>query len=206
MDHASIPAPASRIRRDQLQLHAISSFNTLIAEGRRVAAGLISTQPVTRDDACLYTDDYVESAADVRLARELRNAPDKSRLLSGAEGSAASASAAPRVVVASSREEEGDRGHSQSRASEGSSSDANANARAHSGAAGISATGGAPTTVIAYGYPGAISPNAAVALPVEDAETRRQRLAARRSAAGGSRGEAALKRSAMMSKDGGEKR
>jgi NADH dehydrogenase [ubiquinone] 1 alpha subcomplex assembly factor 3 len=36
---------------------AISTFNMLLAEGRAVAVALVSATPVSRDDACLYTED-----------------------------------------------------------------------------------------------------------------------------------------------------
>lgn len=36
---------------------AISMFNLLLGEGRAVAAALVAASPVSRDDACLYTED-----------------------------------------------------------------------------------------------------------------------------------------------------
>lgn len=43
--------------------HAISTFNVLNAEGRGVAAALLSLHPVTREEACFYTSGtpYVET-------------------------------------------------------------------------------------------------------------------------------------------------
>lgn len=57
-----------------MQMHAIATFNTLVQEGRRVAAGLISRSPVSRDDACLYTPDWTdrETDDDKRLKEALR--------------------------------------------------------------------------------------------------------------------------------------
>jgi hypothetical protein len=53
---------------------AISTFNLLLAEGRPVAAALVASTPVSRADACLYTEDgaaplarAADAAADAAL-------------------------------------------------------------------------------------------------------------------------------------------
>jgi uncharacterized protein len=56
------------------QAHAISTFNLLQSEGRPVAAALVSLEPVSRDEACLYTGERAEelvSYHDARVARAL---------------------------------------------------------------------------------------------------------------------------------------
>lgn len=67
-------------------MHAIATFNELNHEGRRVAAALISREPMPRHEACMYMHEVVETAADKRLkralARDLRqSSPDSDRLL-----------------------------------------------------------------------------------------------------------------------------
>lgn len=52
-------------------MHAVSTFNTLNQEGRRVAAALISREPLEREDCCFYTPELVETTADKRLKRAL---------------------------------------------------------------------------------------------------------------------------------------
>jgi hypothetical protein len=56
------------------QAHAISTFNLLQSEGRAVAAALVSLEPVSRDEACLYTGERAEelvSYHETRMARAL---------------------------------------------------------------------------------------------------------------------------------------
>ena len=53
-------------------MHAIALFNSLNLEGRRVAVGLISREPMSRDDASLYTHGGARSTSvDRRLAQAL---------------------------------------------------------------------------------------------------------------------------------------
>lgn len=69
-----------------LQSHAIATFNTLVQEGRRVAAALICRTPTTWDDACLYTPEFTESEQDLRLKRALArdySAAEATKLLTG---------------------------------------------------------------------------------------------------------------------------
>lgn len=55
-------------------MHAIAQFNSLVLEGRRVAVGLISRSPMSRDDACLYAHGgAVQTEADRRLETALAN-------------------------------------------------------------------------------------------------------------------------------------
>jgi uncharacterized protein len=86
---------------------AISTFNVLASEGRPVCAALVSREPVTRDEACLYTPDA--AARVTKQDREILAAlaadvlpADRAMLLEGgksgegdsAEGPAAAAAAA----------------------------------------------------------------------------------------------------------------
>lgn len=65
--HTTFPPPIP-------QMHAIAQFNALCLEGRRVAVGLISRSPMSRDDACLYAHGgAVQTAADRRLEAALAN-------------------------------------------------------------------------------------------------------------------------------------
>ncbi len=57
-----------------LQSDTISTFNMLLAEGRSVAAALISSEPVSREDACLYGNVQelaALNATDLRVAEAL---------------------------------------------------------------------------------------------------------------------------------------
>jgi uncharacterized protein len=66
--HARAPPPL------RAQAHAISTFNLLQSEGRAVAAALVSLEPVSRDEACLYTGERAEELVgyhDARVARAL---------------------------------------------------------------------------------------------------------------------------------------
>jgi uncharacterized protein len=81
-----------------LQTHAIATFNNLNQEGRRVAAALVSRQPVTWEEACLYTPEMTESEHDRRLKQVLSrdySTKEVSRLLESGSGSAQSSETAP---------------------------------------------------------------------------------------------------------------
>ena len=70
------------------QAQAISTFNLLLGENRRVAAALISQNPMTRDDSCLYTKDAASliSRADVIRDAVLRSdVLPRDRLLTGGD-------------------------------------------------------------------------------------------------------------------------
>jgi len=95
---SATPLPSS-LSRALPQPHAIATFNELTQEGRPVAAALVSLSPMTRDDACLYTNERIDSPADRRLARALErdySADEALRLLTdgGAGGAPAAAAAA----------------------------------------------------------------------------------------------------------------
>ena len=94
------------------QPHAIATFNMLVAEGRRVAVGLISRSPMTRADASSYAPDWArrESEADVSLRAVLRRREDGEegqRLLGAGDeqpsgvGEASGAQQRPRAAGAS---------------------------------------------------------------------------------------------------------
>ena len=76
------------------QPRAISTYNLLLGEGRRVAAALVALEPMTRADASLYTDEALSNLVkprDVRAAQALASdiLPQDRLLLEGATSSAA---------------------------------------------------------------------------------------------------------------------
>lgn len=99
--------------RRALQSQAIATFNTLVQEGRKVAAALVSREPVPRDEACFYTDEPLETEADVRLKTLLArdySVDEMGRLLEGgsstplldtSDNAAASAAAAKSAAYSS---------------------------------------------------------------------------------------------------------
>ena len=172
-------------------MHAIATFNTLVAEGRRVAAGLVSRTPVSRDDACLYSPDWSlarETDGDRRLQAALRRDPwggeRNQRLL---EGDAAAAAAAAEAVQ---------QAHAAARAA--------AIASASSGGRG----GGrqqlvhdAAALAVRFGYPGAIleAPDVSLQLTEEERQERRWRCVS----SGGGEGDAAGDLSRATGRPGG---
>jgi hypothetical protein len=160
-------------------VHAISTFNTLNEEGRRVAVALVCRSPLTRDDVCVYTDELLlgegGQEAEARLAAGLARedaavaaalaAPGSVRLLADGRYAAAAAGGGPAPPESASVSGE------QWAAGRfgGGGGD---------GGASISAVTApsAPPTVM-YGYPGAV-PKDAVLVTLDEAG-RRARAAAR---------------------------
>lgn len=131
-----------------VQMQAIATFNTLNQEGRSVAVALVSRSPMTRDDASLYTQSPLLSAADRRLQRLLARdytTTDAHKLLTTGDGgpthgdeedeAAATAAASPGPAASGAAEESSFVGTSQRLA-------------------------------VQYGYPGALPTD----VPVVDAE------------------------------------
>ena len=81
------PTPPHPLPPPSLQLHAIATFNALVAEGRRVAVALVSRVPVSRDDACLYTPEWAQ--ADALRPAGTRRAEDAGAAAAAAEGGGA---------------------------------------------------------------------------------------------------------------------
>ena len=95
---------APRLLRRPPQPRAISTYNLLMGEGRRVAAALVALEPMSRSDASLYTDEALEALVrprDVRAAAALAAdvLPEDRLLLEGGEGAGAGASAGARAAA-----------------------------------------------------------------------------------------------------------
>lgn len=83
--HATLHSPPVTLY--PMQRHAMATFNDLAQEGRRVAAGLISISPVSRDEACMYTSDAVQTEEDRNMQKALArdySAQEAVKLLEGA--------------------------------------------------------------------------------------------------------------------------
>jgi hypothetical protein len=133
-------------------MQAIATFNTLNQEGRSVAVALISRSPMTRDDASLYTQSPLLSAADRRLQRLLARdytSTDAHKLLTTGNGGPA-------------------HGDEEDEAAAKTAAGAGSPGPAASGAADESSSfiGTSQRLAVQYGYPGALPTD----VPVVDAE------------------------------------
>lgn len=149
-------------------MHAISTFNVLVAEGRPVCAALVSQDPVSRDDACLYTPDahLMETEQDRKIIETLAQdllPQDRDKLLTDGKND----------------------NNIHTPTAKKSSSSLSSNESSLSSSTSIKRKVDVQSEVIAtkYGYPGALPPDIS---PVqkhnndEDAENIRERVRANR--------------------------
>lgn len=155
-----------------LQMHAISTFNVLNQEGRRVAAALMSREPLTRDDACVYTPEALEETdADRRLRQALAVDPEK--LGEGAD--------AGRLLTDGLGSGVGDAADMAAALRRGTVEEGGAKAKPEPASSDDSRLWGGKRDrldsllTVQYGYPGALPPD----VPIIDTETA-ARVAARR--------------------------